>query len=172
MLLKPLAAGVYALKRKITPPLGTFTGAGYSVAGAVVEHCEVKASPSSTKKKTKATPRFQGRGVSLDGSVNRVFRPRRAPKRQFSRKQDPPGPSPFTGRGLAVGRRGPVSSRGRALRKPSAYAPADAPKTPVSSITRRCKDGRYKVVAFLTEDELISAGAGRMLTAFKRGVKK
>jgi hypothetical protein len=167
MLLKSLAAGVYALKRKITPPLGTFAGVGYTVAGAVKHFdCEVKAPSSSKKKKT--TPRFQGRGVSLDGSVDRVFRPRRAPKRQFSEKRSPPGVSPFAGRGLAVGLRDPVSSRGRPLRKPSAFAPADAPKTPVSSITRRCKDGRYKVVAFLTEDELIGAGAGRMLTAFKR----
>ena len=176
MLFKPWNSGAYAHGRKITPPVEAFTGAGYTTAGG---HCEVKAKSQKPRapKKTKAPTSFQGRGVSLDGSTDRVFRPRKAPKRQFSKKRTSPrnaGFSLFAGRGLAVGRRssGPVSSRGRALRKTSTYEPADEPKTSVSSIAHQCKDGRYKVVSFLTEDELIGAGLGRLLTAFKRSAKK
>ena len=174
MSFKPVTSGIYAYKRTTTPPVEPFTGAGYTMAGCV-EHREVKAK-SRARAPKKAPTRFQGRGVSLDGSTDRVFRPRKAPKRQFSKKRTPSDAgrlSPFAGRGLVAGRRSsPVSSRGRALRKTSAFKPADEPKTSVSSITRLCKDGRYKVVAFLTEDEMIGAGAGRLLAAFKRSAKR
>ena len=185
MFLRRVAGGVYTLKRTITPKTAAFTGAGHRLQAVHeetrgrVEATGPEATQRSARPRTR-TPKkgvnipFQGRGVSLNGSTDRVFKPRKAPKRQFTKKRSPRTPvfNPFTGPGQVVGRSGPVSSSGRKLRKPSPFDPTDASATPVRSITRLCANGLYEVVAFFSKDQMMGLRAGRVLNAFNRRSKK
>ena len=184
-------SGFY-LMLQAEPHPSRFTGVGQTTAGGSVQEIPIEAIKSETKpagtalrrstrapKITKQVKRFEGRGISADGATDREFKARRAPKRQFSKKRDPPRKpvfSPFVGVGrpLRAPSSGPTSSRGRALRKPKPFDLQAAPlqNTPIVCIKRRNRDGTVRVEADLTEDQIYAAGAARQLHAFNRCVRK
>ena len=119
---------------------------------------------------------FVGEANRIDGGKvdpklkNRV--PKRKPKMQFSKKKAPSA-SP---KQPAVRKAPPVpkvveapvqtalSSRGRVIRRSSRFDPS-IPQNKIKSISRRSRDGLYRVVMLMTEEEVLQAGGGSLLGA-------